>query len=305
MITAIALMTLAAVALTGCLVKQKGPPSLYYRKSENLRIYEPGHYIRYTVEALLPGATEFQYGALKIVWQGSPDLPGPDGKNHPVIEKHYLLCMGDTLCNPETEGETIFIQYVYQDPPGTTDTQGNDTTGTERFVAMNDPAATGQYFWINSSGSSLQGGDGLPAPAITLDSPLQSKTYGSSYYLMDNCINASPCTSNLAKITSEFTVIDDNTEIDTRVERFANPFQVRYSSDKNFVEPLNNSFPPTPVNLFSICSMGKASYTNVSYSGKMYIVPEIGMVKMINFCQVDGSEVSQYIFTLDGVSFGY
>ncbi len=304
MIAAIAFVTLAAVALTGCLVDKKEPDPPYYRKSgDTLRIHEPGDYIYYTVEALLPGSSEFQYGTLKILWKGASDLPGPDGKNHPVIEKHYLLCMNEARCEPT---ETVFIQYVHQDPPGSSDAQGNDTSGTERFVAMDDDPQIPQYYWINTRGSSSQGGDGLPEPSLILKSPLQSETYGpSDYYLMDDCVNASPCISDLAHITSKFTVIDDNTEINTRVDRFANPFKIQYESSNNSVEPLNNSSLPTPVNLFSICSMDKSQYIRVDYSGKMYVVPEIGMIKMINFCQVAGDETAQYIFTIDSLSFGY
>ncbi len=307
-IAAIALVTLTSVALTGCLVEQKEPEPPYYRKSDNLRIYKQGDWIRYNVIATTLSGTSAgnaQAGTLEVRWGNYSPLTSPDGNAgndgnpYDVIEKRYLFCLGDASCNPS---ETVVIQYVHQDNASSNPA----SAGTERLVAMGGHPTTGQYYWLNNKG----GSNGFAPPSnpvlggqetvITLKSPLFiNDAYTVKYNLMDNCYTGTPgCLDNVGESTTSIEIIGDSKRINTNIGNYANPFWVKFTAGKVFPDVDVGGQLPLTFDIFDLCSDGISTH-----SGDMYIVPEIGVIQMQNTC-TDSSTASstRYDITIDSIS---
>ncbi len=302
-ITAIALMTLAAVALTGCLVKQKEPEPPYYRKSDNLRVYKQGDWIRYNVFATTiagNGNGDFNSGILEVRWEGYSPLNSPDGnasnggEPYDAIEKRYLFCLEGAYCTPT---ETA-IQYVHQDDPETDPNVTSATAGTERLVAMGNHPTPDQYYWVSPGGSSILSSSGIlggQEPVITLKSPLViPDDYTVKYYLMDDCYTGPGCQSDVGIFTNSIKVVGDGTQINTNIGNYADPIEI------NFEGGVAPSIDPLPVtfDIFDLCSNGSTS----THSGRLYIVPEIGAIQMKITCRDAVGNAILYDITVDSIS---
>ena len=298
-LVAAALLLALAAGLGGCLVKKEKPAQQtppYYRTSETLRTYQAGDYLEYNVQALLPKATAYTQGRMRISWDGPFTITGPINQSFPAMKKTYQLCWYDQNGNPcylPGDALTTLVHYVLQ-----------DGTGTERFVAM-DAADNDTYYWVNTLGSLQEDptDGGTAEPAEILRSPLQSTAYTTAFYIM-NCAagGTEQCASSVAKETRYLTVTDDNTLIPTNVERFANPYRITYSNGNVTLLGTETELPMGPLDLFSICSRQTSTHR-----GTMYVVPEIGMIYQENTCDDigDGKQPSQYIFSITNVSFHY
>jgi len=318
MIAAIALVTLTAVTLTGCLVTQKEQGPLYERKTDNLRIYKQGDWIRYNVFATTANG-DFSSGTLEIRWGNYSPLTSPDtnannnGNPYDVIEKRYLFCLNDTDGTPCTP-QVVAIQYVHQDD-STTDTSSDPATdGTEWLVAVGNHPTAGQYYWLNTTGGSTATPDnpdnpynnpddsvvGGQEPVITLKSPLSiGQSYSVEYDLMDDCVsgNAS-CGSDIGHFSNTIEVVGDGTPINTNIDNYANPFRVNFAGDVFPDADVDGQLPVT-LDIFDLCSNGISNH-----SGYMYIVPEIGVIQLRNTCaDLSGTGDSiRYDITIDSIS---
>ncbi|MCF6210621.1 MAG: hypothetical protein L3J88_10820 [Gammaproteobacteria bacterium] len=301
MIAAIALVTLATVALTGCLVEKKDPEPPNYRTTDNLRIYKQGDWIRYNVFATTiagPSSGDFSNGTLEVRWGNYSTLTSPDGKNYDVIKKSYRYCLEGPFCNPT---ETVVIQYVHQDGLTT------DTAGTERLVAMGGLPTPDQYYWLNTTGGStttpanpdnnIVGGQ---ETVITLKSPLFiNNTYTVKYHLMDGCVRGvAKCQSDVGRFTHIITVVGDGTQVNTNIGNYANPFRVEFSEGDVFPDASVNGQLPLTFDIFDLCSDG-----NSTHDGHMYIIPEIGVIQMSNTCTDKiTTDKTRYDITIDSIS---
>ena len=306
MIAAIALMTLTAVALTGCLVKKKEPEPPYYRKSDNLRVYKQGDWIRYNVFATTkagPSLGDFRSGILEVQWDNYSSLISPDGNTsnggepYDVIEKRYLFCLNDAAGTPCIPTETV-IQYVHQDDPKTDPNVTLATAGTERLVAMGNHPTPSQYYWLSPGGSSILSSSGIlggQEPVITLKSPLDiPDDYTVEYYLMDDCYPGPGCQSDVGRFTNTIKVVGDGTQINTNIGNYADPIEINFNGDViPYTTPL-----PVKFDIFDLCSDGSSSH-----SGRMYIVPEIGAIQMKITCKdnISGNTIL-YDITVDSIS---
>lgn len=319
MIAAIALMTLTAVALTGCLVKKKEPEPPYYRKSDNLRVYKQGDWIRYNVFATTtagPSIGDFRSGILEVQWGNYSPLTSPDGnvsnggEPYDVIEKRYLFCLNDAAGTPCIPTETRVIQYIHQDDPKSDPNITLATAGTERLVAMgghpNFSPSQPQYYWLNTTG----GRSSAPAnpdndiiggqePVITLKSPLFiNDVYTVEYFLMDGCvIGVTNCQSDVGRFTNSIKVVGDSTQINTNIGNYANPLEINFNGkvipDVNVGDTL-----PITFDIFDLCT-----YKQSEHSGRIYIVPEIGAIQMKITCKdsISGNAIL-YDITVDSIS---
>ena len=305
MIAAIALITLTAVALTGCLVTKKEPEPPSYRKSDNLHVYQQGDWIRYNVFATIiagSGSNDYRSGVLEIRWDDYAFLPSPDGNlsnggnNYEVIKKRYLFCLDGASCIPT---ETRVIQYIHQDDPVTT------TAGTERLVAMGGLPAL-QYYWLNTTGGSaiapanpnndITGGQ---ETVITLKSPLFiTDEYMVDYFLMDNCYTGAPgCQDNVGEFTNLIKVVGDGTQVNTNIGNYANPFEITFEGRVVPDTDVGGQLPLT-FDIFDLCTD-----KNSEHSGSMYIVPEIGVIQLRNTCLDTGTgDIILYDITVDSIS---
>lgn len=302
MIAAVALITLIAVALTGCLVTKKEPEPPYYRKSDNLHIYKQGDWIRYNVIATTLSGTSIgdaRSGTLEVRWGNYFPLISPDGKDYDVIEKRYLLCLDGASCDPT---ETVVIQYIHQDDSATDTTSDPTTDGTERLVVMGNHPNGGEYYWLNTQGGWLGFVDGVQGgqePVTTLMSPLVvGQQYTVKYDLMDDCYQGPPgCQTNVGTSTNTIDIVGDSTQVNTNLNNYANPLQVNFSGS---ITPAPGISPlPLLFDIFDICSDEQSTH-----NGRMFIIPEIGVIQLTNTCTNIGApgDIIRYDVTVDSIS---
>ena len=297
MIAAIALMTLTAVALTGCLVSKKDPEPPYYRKTDNLRVYKQGDWIRYNVIATTLSGTstgDVRSGTLEIRWGNYSTLTSPDGANYDVIEKLITVEVDDG-------GSVVPITTVHYVQQDERKTETPDVYGTEQLVAMGHPNA-GEYYWLNTVGGknfSVNGVPGGQEPVTTLESPLfVGQSYTVEYDLMDDCYQGPPgCQTDIGKSTNSIDVVGDGTQVNTNLNNYANPFQVNFNGS---IIPAAGITPlPLLFDIFDVCSNEQSTH-----NGRMFIIPEVGVIQLTNTCtDLSGTgDIILYDITIDSVS---
>ena len=296
-IAAIALMTLTAVALTGCLVTKKEPEPPYYRKSDNLRVYKQGDWIRYNVIATTLSGTSagnVRSGILEIRWGNYSTLTSPDGNNYDVIEKLITVEINDS-------GSPVPITTVHYVQQDVRKGMNPDVYGTEQLVAMGHPNPN-EYYWLNTKGGinySVNGVPGGQEPETTLESPLLiGQSYTVEYFLMDDCYTGTPgCQDDIGKSSTSVNVVGDGTQINTNLNNYANPFQVNFNGE---IIPAAGISPlPLLFDIFDVCSDEQSSH-----NGRMFIIPEVGIIQLTNTCQdLSGTgDIILYDITVDDIS---
>ncbi len=296
-IAAIALVTLTSVALTGCLVEKKEPEPPYYRNSDNLRIYKQGDWIRYNVIATTLSGTSAgnaESGTLEIRWGNYSPLTSPDGNNYDVIEKVITVEMSDS-------GSPVPITTVHYVQQDVRKGINPDVYGTEQLVAMEHPNHD-EYYWLNTEGGIISPVNNVPGgqePVITLKSPLLvGQSYRVEYTLMDDCYEGPPgCLINIGESLTSINVVGDSTQINTNLNNYANPFQVDFNGEVIPAAGIN----PLPLlfDIFDVCSDLRSTH-----SGKMYVIPEIGVIQLTNTCTNIGApgDIIRYDITIDSIS---
>lgn len=293
LLASIVLMSLVTFALSGCLVKKETPEPPKNRKSDKLRVYKNGDWIQYNVLATVitgsnPG--EVLTGTLTISWDGPYQLTSPDNKQYDVLKKVITVNMDDN----GTVVQKGTVHYVRQ-----------DADGAEQLVAMGHPN-TGQYYWLNTAGgkSYPDNDDGIIGgqEAVTIfDSPLfVGQQYQVEYTLMDDCIvgQLTGCQSNVGTSTNNLSVVGDSTQINTNIGNYANPFEVSFSGGIVPSPDVNNLL-PVLFSIFDVCSDAQSTHI-----GRMFVVPEIGILQLSNRCTDVGAtgDLVQYDLTIDSIS---
>ena len=106
---------------------------------------------------------------------------------------------------------------------------------------------------------------------------------------------------NLQFTDTNFEVVGDTQEARTDLGIFSDPFQLNFSGGT-----VPNTGAPTISIIGDIRDACGTSTEYISHSGNMFVVPEIGMIKMINTCTNDSSgENVFYTITLSGTSFPF
>ncbi|HEC20393.1 MAG TPA: hypothetical protein ENI97_13810 [Gammaproteobacteria bacterium] len=276
-------------ALGGCLVKKKDPSEIptYTSTDPVLRFYQPGDTINYLVQAQ-DGVTT-RTGTLQIKWENTNPIPSPFPPNtYTVLKETTTLTLGQT--SPVTD---TLVRYVEQDT-----TTGTTTTGSMYLRAFDSPTA-GEYFWLSPSNvptSSVQRFEIFRSPLDT--AAMAGQIDLGNYYVVDNC-NGTTCNDQLAFIQSNtFEVTASNQTVDIPgTGIFKNVYKVQYNATMT-------PGPTTPLlDILNVCG-GTGQVT--SHQTVLYIVPEIGVIKMVNTCTDQGGGAPViYIATLDTTTFQY
>jgi len=286
----LALIALAALVvslpLSGCLVKKKSPVTIS-RSTDNMRIYQPEDYIVYDVQeqrSAADGTPLYANGTLRIDWIRTDDLPDPNavGQLIPVLKEVTTLTF-----NGDSDTEIGTVRYISQD-----DDPNSPTYGEIRLHAIEAPGQA-QKYWLNSDGNL----DTLTAPFTVFPSPLamsgpQSLT---PFYLMQGCeTNPATCEAVVGSFLDDnFEVVDDTSQITTVMGIFTNLFRVNYSG---ISQPI--SLPALPVLLDIRDACGGSQPATTYHNGTMFVMPEIGVIHMLNMCQDDGMNPVIYNISL-------
>jgi len=281
-----------SVLLSSCHIKKKDEETIS-RTTTNLRVYQPGDVITYNVIAVSNSGTTSQ-GTLRVEWEQTPDLTDPiDGSTkYPVLKETTTLTY-----NPDsTEANATIIRYIHQETSST----APDNSGQTSLYAIG--GGTSLYWLYNPDNVNNPSSD-IILPVI-FDSPMKVGTPPPNspltFSVMEDCgVTVGQCGAEIYKFDDNFTIIGDTTPVTTNLGKFSNPFEIEFFGATT---PKNSPATSFPGDIRSICG---TSADQVSYNGTMFVMPEIGMVRMVNLCQNSTSGgVAQvnYIITLNNTN---
>lgn len=281
---AVSLTTSISVLLSGCLVKKEDPASVpsFTSNTNQLRIYQPFDTIYYNVR--VDSANGTQSGTLQVKWEDTAPITDPIAS---PTQQYFVHKETSTLAI--TGGDTDeLIRYVEQDP----------TTGSLYLRAFPTPTDMVNY-WLSPTitpTSSLQSFEIFHSP-LTLGS-----TTLDNFYVVGDCSGGTQCLEREALVQSRsFTVTAVNQTVDIPgTGIFKNAYTVQYDTTTT-----REATAPPLLDILDVCgSIG--NFTITSHSATLYIVPEIGVIKMVNEC-TDTSSNSDVIYTatLDRPNFQY
>ncbi len=271
------LVTSISMLLSSCHIKQKDVETIK-RTTENLRVYQPKDFIIYNVTALTNSATPSR-GTLRIEWDTTADLLDPIDST----TQYRVLKETTTLTYEEDSIETgaTIIRYISQDTDGNITLYAIDD-GLVRYW-LHDPVDTG-----NLSAN-------ISTPVI-FDSPMTISPNSSVHFTaMEGCVSGS-CKSEIYTFSDNVEIVGDSTEVTTNLGKFSNPFQRDF-----FGESTANGASTVSV-VGDIRTACGTSMDNISYTGTMFVVPEVGIVQMTNLCQNPTGGQVQYIITIDSTN---
>jgi len=127
------------------------------------------------------------------------------------------------------------------------------------------------------------------------------------FFVMAGCGDPSPpapCSDELYRFSDNLSVVDDSTEVTTNLGIFKDPFELNYgggivtSSSALAVDVIGD--------IRDICgsSSDTINHGDTAGIGKLYIMPEIGIIQMQNTCTVTGinTKTVYYSVTLDNTN---
>ena len=279
--------------LSSCLVEKKDLVQIA-RTTDNLRVYQAGDSISYYATALVipnspVGVPDSQGGTLNINWLTPAQALIRPGTTDPILR----VLKEVTILNINGS-ESGTVRYISQ----------NDD-GQITLHALEDSA--GNKYWLSATGIA-------PVSATTTESfvtfvsepnPLGIEFGVNPYafYVMQGCEDAI-CDESVGQFNDAPDVVDDTVSVTTNLGVFSNPFQITFSGGSiPTVFPLPITFDIRDVcgNTGPLISHG----TGTGGAGTMYVMPEIGMVRMENTCvnsDINGNTVF-YTFTIRSTSF--
>jgi hypothetical protein len=291
----IVLSLIIATSLSGCLVEKKKPSEItkLSRTTNKLHIYQAGESIDYNVTAYSSDGT-ISTGTLVVEWKSTGPLTDPilgtpisssGAPDNPILEETSTL----EFTSGNEAGATL-IRYISQD------SDGNIT-----LHALSD--GSNLYWPSQDSGSN---------PSAPISSPV---IFGSplaigvpplpvspvEFYIKECELNS--CPNALYKFKDRFTVDGDTTEITTNLGIFQDPFIL--TNYDGLVSSSNSGRSITLTgDIRDACADGDISKNIVhgydAGKGEMYVMPEIGMIKMDSVCQFtdnSGIRTVRYLVT--------
>lgn len=281
---ALLFVTVASLSLGGCLVdKEKTSAKTYVSGTNILHTYVAGNAIVYDLKKITSTGTE--YGTLEIKWETSVDKVAPFSNNqvtYPVLKEITNIYSSGSFTPEETA-----VRFIQQDTSG-------PTTGTVYVRAIDDLAAVPDY-WLSAETTGLPG---------TLDkfeifrSPIvlgSVNALETEFNVMLGCSGASSCQQSVGHFYNRLEAVNyPETVKGTGKGTFSNAYKITFQGD---VAPTDLPLPF--FDFLDICHASGSALT--THSGTLFIVPEIGVVQLINTCQTTGQsgiETVNYIATL-------
>ena len=270
------LAIISAATLSGCLVEKKDLVQIA-RTTNELRVYQDGDFISYNVTATtipLIGIPTTQNGTLTVQWSQHDDLTRPVTLTPvPVIKETSTLNLGGAT----NEGT---VRYISQDDllnPGQ--------------ITLHALEAGSLRYWLSDDATDLD----TTASSIFFYSPIipgiKPRT---DFFAMDDCEGNANCNSGIGRYIDDQNVVGDSTAITTSLGKFLNPFQINFSgSSTPSPAPL-----PVTFDVRNICDTDITQHGDAGI-GTMFVMPEIGMIRMENRCRrVLSSDIVIYTITI-------
>jgi hypothetical protein len=272
-IGAFVLTVILSAALSGCLVEKKKLETITSTDT-NLHIYTDGQYIDYTVIIDEEGQT--QTGTLRVRWDSAQQIINPlDSTQYAVLKETTTLTIDDNSGNPNE-----IIRYIEQDSNGSMYVRAYGTL---------DPL---DHSWLSDQPNV---GPGILKRFEIFRSPLAiaSSISLTNFYIFEDCDGANCPTKIAYYYGRSFEVVDSNQTVSTNAGTFANAYKISYEAT---VIPE----PTAPLlDILDVCG-GIGSIT--SHSAMLYVVPEIGIIEIVNICTDSGAAPVIYTMILDNTN---
>jgi hypothetical protein len=275
-----------SLLLSSCHIKQK-PVETISRTTNNLRIYQAGDFIEYSVSA-----TAGQ-GSLRVGWEAANDLIDPIDNSiiSPVLKETTTLTY-----DGNTFPDATVIRYISQ-------VQTGPDAGSIILHAVSDGSglpSNPTLFWPYNPANVSDLTSPVIAPVV-FASPMSVGTPPANspleFSIMEGC-GTGTCSAEIYRFRDSLNVIGDSTEIPTSLGKFVDPFKISFVGTNT---PANS---PAVVLLGDIRHACGDSGDNLTHTGDMLVFPEIGIIQMTNLCQVivgTGSNV-EYSITISATN---
>lgn len=287
----------ASALLSGCLVDKKKPEDVVKiaRTTDTLRIYQAGDFIDYNVTAFIntQTSTTTQYGVLRVAWTNTGFLPDPHSGQDIIPDLKEITTL---TYDGSTQPDATVTRYISQVTTAPVD-PNEPGIGSIILHAIDDPVDDKDY-WPYPDGTTSQ-----TTPVISpiiFGSPLSiGKSFPASFSIMECATGL--CAQEIYNFTdTTFEVVGDTQEARTDLGDFSDPFELSFSGGT-----VPNTGAPTVSIIGDIRDACGTSNDYISHSGNMFVLPEIGMIKMDNTCSNSSGESVIYTITLSGTSFSF
>lgn len=254
--------------LSGCLVKKKDLVQIA-RTTDNLRVYQPGDYIEYDVTATtVPLSTPptTQTGTLRVQWFASADLirPNEPSSSISVLKEVTTLSLDGGTSDPGT------IRYISQDDalnPGQITLHAMEQEGLPRY-------------WLSQTGdidlTKTESSIFFYSPIVPGIKPQ------TDFFVMDDCEGKASCAFEVGRYIDDQNVVGDSVAVTTNLGVFLNPFQINFSGSATPSAAVSTF--PVALDIRNVCDTNITQHGDAG-NGTMYILPEIGMIRMENTCK--------------------
>lgn len=274
---------IVTVSLGGCLVeKNKGATKTYTSLTNVLHTYVAGNSITYDlIKNTSSGTTT---GTLEIKWESTNSIQDPFNPDtrYSVLKETTSICYGSSVCL-SSSADASTVRLIEQDSSG-------ETSGTIYLRAIDDPAADTHY-WLNSDGFTTTG---LGSFKIFRSPILLGSTNALQiiFNVMEGC-SGTTCQQSVGDYSNYLEAVDYPVTVSgTGRGTFTNAYKVTVSGN---VAPKDQPLPF--FDFLDICH-ASASTLPTNHNGTLSIIPEVGVIKIVNNCQSGTDPSESYIATL-------
>ena len=265
------LLLIASIStlLSGCLVDKKKAEDKISRSTDTLHLYQSGEWIEYEViEVKQTGmADNTRYGTMHVKWENTGDLNNPNepGIISPGFKETTTITYDDNISG---EPDTTVIRYISQITATAALNQGSII-----LHAIDD--GINQYWPYDSTEAAALNYNAPVINPVILESPLSfSNTLSSAFSVME--CNTGLCNNEIYAVSDNVNTVGDSREISTNLGIFSNPFQLSFSG--------GTTLRGTPALNFigDIRDACGTSADTVTHFGSLFVMPEIGIIKIEN-----------------------
>ncbi|MDT8383121.1 MAG: hypothetical protein RRB22_01765 [Gammaproteobacteria bacterium] len=288
------LATSASLLLSSCLVEKDKIVEKIARKTDTLRIYRDGDFIDYNLTAIISANGDIpvtQIGSVRILWESIAELQDPITLAN-IVSTYPVLKETTTLTYEGNDiPDATVVRYISQ---VNTDSADPD----QGSMLLHAIEAAGEKFWPYDPTTTSNSSSPVIRPVI-FASPLISMPSSPYAYSIMECNSPGLCDTKIYTLNENiFAVVGDTREISTNLGIFSNPFQINFSGTT------------TPNGEQAIAFLGDirdacgTSSDQISHNGEMFVIPEIGVIRMEHDCTISPSGNSvHYILTVRNTSF--
>ncbi len=286
-LSSISIVGLLGLTLSACLVNHDNATT-WQRTTDNLRIYQPGDYLNYELSGYdVSGASASPItGSMQIKYATHAPLQKPaplNGESVNAMQESTVLSI--SLGGSPIINHTV-ARYIVQ-----------DNLGNVTLHAFDNPNQnTNTYFWV--TGDSPNTSTSEPTPVVITPSPyvVQNSSYR---FNISDCNTTQTCTPEFEYMMETQKILRTEDKV-ANVGKFS-AFRVEFDNS-TVTKTGSPSDPFINVDFREFCnSLSSTSTVTTSFSGNMWVFPEVGVIKYEMSC-TSGSRTIQLNASLSGTN---